>query len=170
MNAHSRPYSAYGKTIMEATGCAPEETHAIEEVMRCSFPTLDHLTKKEITKLAIDAQRVLDVEDVGVMFKTKDSGTTPCWYLVIQHPPGKKPVKLLAELEKVGWKPEPRQILWYPKGAKYHEVIVGRPGSAIFERWTPEESKKYMREVQKVLRAFGFARVPKCKLTMQDML
>ncbi len=51
--------SPYGKLICDVTGCMPEDTHDIEEMMRSQHATLDHLSRKQFTKLARAAHRGL---------------------------------------------------------------------------------------------------------------
>lgn len=52
---HGILYSAYGKPIMAATRCRPEDTFQIETVMRCRFSTLDHLDRTEFDHEALMA-------------------------------------------------------------------------------------------------------------------
>ena len=54
--------SPYGKTIKEATGCTDDETFDIEDVVRCTFPTLDALTREELFEVSLQAQKILREE------------------------------------------------------------------------------------------------------------
>lgn len=45
----------YQQIILEATGCSKADLRQIEEVMRDVHPTMDHLTKRQLNKLAREA-------------------------------------------------------------------------------------------------------------------
>jgi hypothetical protein len=53
--------SGYAASIIEATGCKPEDVEQVEEIMRASMPTLDHLTKREFNSLARSAAEALPI-------------------------------------------------------------------------------------------------------------
>lgn len=50
--------SPYGKTIKEATQCTDEETFDLEDIIRCTFPTLDGLTREELIDMAQQADKI----------------------------------------------------------------------------------------------------------------
>jgi hypothetical protein len=56
----SRPFDPiYGPKVIEDTGCSPEQTHTILDIMRDRFGTLDHLNRKEFRAEARAAWRCL---------------------------------------------------------------------------------------------------------------
>lgn len=163
--------SLYKNLIIEATQCPPGDAKEIEEVMRLTYRTLDHLDRRAFVreaKFSYEAVKIMrDTRGVGVLFQAKAPYDT--WTLFIEHEPTNKPTMLLEELMKAGWSTEgERQPLMQvtPK----HRIYLGVRGTGPFGRWTDAEAKKSMASARKVLRRFGFEKVPKHKLTHAETM
>jgi hypothetical protein len=57
----SATLTGYAPHIVRATGCAPEDAFAVEELMRLEEPTLDHLPLLSFNELARAAYEALGV-------------------------------------------------------------------------------------------------------------
>lgn len=114
-----------------------------------------------------------------VVFKSKRPHDTR--WLELSYPEKKRPTHLLRAMAKVGWQWDPgmRKVEKYdpllpvPLAPAYGgrvTVDIAIRGGGIFGSWTKEEEKRYMRQIRKVLRQYGFVRVGHHKLTLEDML
>jgi hypothetical protein len=112
---------------------------------------------------------------LGIEFQSKSPYAT--WWISIQRDISKgidepildverqKANAIMAALADAGWTVEA-----YAEETGWPTWDASKPGSDLFEGWTPEEAKKYMAEARKILRKFGLTKVPKRRLTLADLL
>jgi hypothetical protein len=109
-------------------------------------------------------------------------------WLEIEFPVGAEPTGMLADLAEIGWHPDRFQtppvekITWdstqpggLPQmvrhGYQTQELrLIGPKGSALFAGWDDDEKRQHMAAARKVLRKYGFTRVPVWAKTVQDMM
>lgn len=102
-----------------------------------------------------------------VAFESKAPHTTP--WLSIEYPVGERPADLLIDLAGIGWTENERFTLPPLDGTQ--ELELSPPtGTAFFGGWTPAEAKRNMPPVRRLLRRYGFDRVPWNRLTLEDLL
>lgn len=105
---------------------------------------------------------------VTVAFESKAPHTTP--WLSIEHPVGEEPEELLAKLAELGWKPSVRLQFAPPIEGRQERIVEPPPGTGLFTTWTDEEAKKHMPAVRRLLRRYGFDRVPWNRLELADLI
>lgn len=104
-------------------------------------------------------------------------------WIEMEYPVGAEPTDLLADLAKVGWAPDGMKVPSMEKvtwdanhvmtrhGYHVEEIhIVGPHGTDLFGGWSDDEKRVNMAAARKVLRAYGFVKVPVWSKTLQDML
>lgn len=80
---------------------------------------------------------------------------------------------LIEDLRKVGWAEENaalRSLVELPPLFGRKEIHLFARGSDLFDSWTDEEAKKFMRDARTVLRRYNIKGVPHRKLTLADMM
>ena len=102
--------------------------------------------------------------NLTISFQAKQPYHT--WFMVIAHPKDEPPTDLFKDLEKVGWEQE----IKYAPIKDRQETIYAKDGTAIFNGWTPEEGKVALKDARAVLKKHNIVRVPKIRLTLQDLL
>jgi hypothetical protein len=120
-------------------------------------------------------------EKVRLIFQSKHPHKTVG--LTLWVPVEDEPTQLYTALEKIGWKKQSFPVVsplearqWLNKGyakndtTMIREVFFYHEGDGVFHEWTDEQRKKYMPQVRKVLRQFGFENVMHQKLTLADCL
>lgn len=110
------------------------------------------------------------MEGVTLAFESKHPHTTP--WLSIEWPVGEEPVELLAKLAELEWVENPLfEARRLPPLDGIQEVNLSPPkGSDIFYGWKPAEAKKHMPAVRRLLRQYGFDRVPWNRLELVDLI
>lgn len=61
--------SIYRKAIMEACEVDAKEASLIEEVMRASYPTLDHLDSRSFNRIAREAKKALNDPELQKLYE-----------------------------------------------------------------------------------------------------
>jgi hypothetical protein len=108
------------------------------------------------------------MKGVTVAFESKAPHTTP--WLSIEYPVGEEPEELLANLAELGWKTSTR-LRFAPPLDGMQEVVIEPPlGTGLFRGWKPEEARKNMPAVRRLLRRHGFDRVPWNRLELADLI
>jgi len=77
---------------------------------------------------------------------------------------GDEPSALLGDLKAAGW------VEHVPSLVAQHEATLSKPGTGLFQGWTPAERKANLAATRRILRRYGLARVPVRKLTLHDLL
>lgn len=103
---------------------------------------------------------------VAVRFETKGRGPNATLAVSVHHPVKKPPTALFEELNRAGW----NETFDLPPYSGIKERSFFKPGTGLFTGWTPKEAKEYRTEARKILRGFGFVRVPIWYKTLADLL
>jgi hypothetical protein len=82
---------------------------------------------------------------------------------------------LAGKLGEAGWEAGPSVPRWQSGSSlgnrhDAHTLILDREGTGIFGMQTPEEAKAFLAQAREELRRHGLARVPKRKLTWQELM
>lgn len=87
-------------------------------------------------------------------------------FLVVAYDKQKDDVNpIVNAMESVGWLPKDCFF-----GSKTPEIHFSKPGTDIFNSWTTEEHKLFIKEAEKALKTVGIKNVPYRKLTIQDLI
>lgn len=118
---------------------------------------------------------------VNLTFVSKGNASTK--WLEVEYPVDAKPVAMLEALASVGFIADERFAMGTRKAYGYDEnqryvdlgyriqdVHLMKSGAGLFGAWTTEEARVNMREARRILRQFGFTRVPIWKKTLVDMM
>lgn len=116
-----------------------------------------------------------DKEDTQVyMTFASDEGDRKTKSLLVSFMENDKPTELLDALEQAGWSNNHGDLMpLMPASSLFGrmELELTSPGSTgFFKRWTADEAKANMAACRKVLRKFGFTKVPHWKLTMANRM
>src|SRR5262245_25649698 len=104
---------------------------------------------------------------VELAFESKAPHTTP--WLAIEYDVGDEPAELLTELSELGWREDDLRRLPV-LDCRQEGPLLGPQGSCLFGGWLPHAAKANMPPVRRLLRRYGFDRVPWNRLTLADLL
>lgn len=87
--------------------------------------------------------------------------------LVITHDKTEDATPIVEAMKTIGWEVG-KNPLPHVDGKK--EISLSRKGSDIFNSWTTQEHKTFLKEAEKTLKTVGIKNVPYRKLTIQDCI
>lgn len=102
-------------------------------------------------------------------FESKSPHSTLCLNISLLVPGESDCLAALeAQLQPLGWSRAFDPAPPLPDGRQ--EVIFSKPGTALFQGWTPAEHAAFLPPVRELLRRCGFGgRIPHNKLTWRDL-
>ena len=104
---------------------------------------------------------------VTLAFESKAPHTTP--WLSVEYPVGEAPEELLAQLSTLGWEDDGLRRA-PPIDGRQEVALLPPAGTGLFGGWSEDEARRHMPAIRRVMRQYGYDRVPWNRLELADLI